>query len=275
MMLSGGAPQGNTPAAAAASSAVAASGFLREEDVQPAGLKLDSLREMPLTRSLGIQALATIQNQFITAGWEDDTPLAVGVFRHAPAPAGRFTFVYATADGISLLPYGVTLPPAVLPLSRIDGVDGVAAKELAGKKNLREKLEKLVPKHYGKCETILDTNSLSSDQCREIITAGDAFPVSVTRAQLARVLPEDAQMEIVGARAQWNFPDIFVDNLEDSRQAMIDSRWDSVRIERCPTMTVAWMIAESRQCFLRGYHEEAGYSIGEVVHGEIKDELTV
>jgi hypothetical protein len=263
-MLSGGGPQSNA-AATVAGSAAASAAIINPDEVRAAGLALDWLRDLPVTHSLAHRTLATLKREFITAGWEENTPIGVGIYRQIIGGTTFFKATYATADGISLLPIGVRLPAGVLPLLRIDNVDGVAAAELAGNTDVRAKLETLVPEHYGHREAVLTDADQDWVKYYQILDAG-ALPVSVSRGQLATVRPKDARLAIAETMLMFRVTDETVSSLETSRKTMTGARWSGpLKPLRCTRVTIDFLIAEAKHCAVRGQLAEAGFSIGEVL----------
>jgi hypothetical protein len=199
----------------------------------------------------------------------------VGVYRQIIKGTSYLKPVYATADAVSLLPYGVALPAGLLPLMRVDGVDEKAAAELAGKIYPREKLLELVPESYGTFEGILTTDNLSDDQYQGIVESGDGLPVSVPRGQLARVTAEKAAEETDKKALKLTLTGTPQLPVETARQRMMDTRWDYLQPMRCPRVTAGFLVAEAQACVARGQLQEAGYSIGEALRIKIKEELLV
>jgi hypothetical protein len=269
MMLSGGGGQ-NNPAAASAASAAASAGLISPDTIHPIRLTT-FLRELPLAEITAHRALASLRAEFDRAGWRKDTPIAVGVYRQMISGTDLFKAVYVTADGVSLWPCSVRLSAGVLPLLRVSGVNGRAAAELAGKTDVYAKLETLVPPEHGQCEVILTGSDQDAVQYHDIVRAGEAFPVSLARRQFARVSPEDAPRVIAETMLKFGFTDERVPLLPEARQKMVKVRWDVLKPRRYDTAVVGYLIAEARDCIARNRLADAGFSIGEVLDGELKD----
>lgn len=254
------------------------------------GDKAIFLDSLPSTTSTAHQVLAALSEQFLRATWAA-TPIAVGMFRTgSPEGQPKVTIVYATADGVSMCPYGATLPPGVVPLSRVDGVGPRFISAWSGVRRVADKLIEFAsdyPELLGELEAVVvneaarsalngDSDGLvtvqSNDERKQVIEAGRTAPASVTRVALSLV---DAAMAPVAlGQADSLFGDGVSETPKDSwndeylrRAARL---WAARRSNPNPdggydAVMASYLLAEAHAALSEGRADEAGYSIGELL----------
>jgi hypothetical protein len=258
---------GAGPAAAFASTAGA--GVVAPADM-PGGSFTTFLSGLSPAERMAHRALATLRNEFTTAGWSDE-PFAVAVYHRLTGDPGgtvRLVAVYATADGVSMWPVLVRLPRDVVPLMRVPGLDPKKAAARSGNTDVRAKLEWLVPEEYGTDRVLLTSEGQDSWQYHQIIEAKEQLPVSKSRPSYARTNPEKATSAVTTAMLSMGLSDKDIPIVSNAMWAMTDARWSGpIKPGDYDDLVAAYLISEAKVCLADKKLAEAGFSIGEVIAG--------
>lgn len=92
--------------------------------------------------------------------------------------------VLATADGVALLPPGVSVPAGLIPVTQVPGITPAAVAEMAGMADPARKVAELVPREYGELVALVGVEDVD---VAEIVRAGDQAPAVSERAAFGRL----------------------------------------------------------------------------------------
>jgi len=236
------------------------------ENADPSSLR-SYVRDLPILEAMAHRALATVRRQFVLAHWAG-TALAVGVYRRMPPDGGaRILMVFATGDGLSVWPRGVSIPASMTPLSLVDGVDPATASRLSGTTDAAAKLKTLVPAGFGELAALVSTDDQNADQSQEIVTANELLATGFSRESRARVSAERASEALTVTMLKLGVEDL--PDYDNARTRLWTKRWDATGSK--PTdydmHLVTYLLADAQRSLSENRTGDAGFVVGEVLSG--------
>lgn len=137
------------------------------------------IADLPESEAHLHRALATLRQQFESAGWSQ--PLVVASIRRG----FEVKTVFCTADAISIHPSGVLLPHGVTPLDEMP--DAPTYSELSGSLMVSEKLTALIPRGWT-VQSMLSTlpadeHHQSTEHYQELVEAGELLDCKGSRGR--------------------------------------------------------------------------------------------
>jgi hypothetical protein len=236
------------------------------ENADPSSLR-SYVRDLPILEAMAHRALATVRRQFVLAHWAG-TALAVGVYRRmSPDGGARILMVFATGDGLSVWPRGVSIPASMTPLSLVDGVDPATASRLSGTTDAAAKLKTLVPAGFGELAALVSTDDQNADQSQEIVTANELLATGFSRESRARVSAERASEALTVTMLKLGVEDL--PDYDNARTRLWTKRWDATGSK--PTdydmHLVTYLLADAQRSLSENRTGDAGFVVGEVLSG--------
>jgi hypothetical protein len=199
---------------------------------------------LPAAEALAHRTLATIRRSFVQAGWV--TPIAVAVL----AGDHGHRCVFSTADDVSIIPAGASLPVGCTPLDRVPGLDSEADR-LRGMSSPSEKLRALLSGFAVIVSTAVSdadgeqVQHQSEVEAGEIASAGELLPTTPGRAVWARTRPEDAAAEVL--RLSLHAGDDPLD-ATTAKVRLWAARWENTPPTDYLGLVTRWLLSDAAEC---------------------------
>lgn len=272
------------PAAAGTAAAVSHRAG-KGDDAAASDAPLERILALPPEHAAADQHLAGLVTHFEKHQWSA-TPIAVAVFCTDPVVSGQrlYRYVVATADGLSHIPLGVSVPAGVTPLDRVavrpsfvsdwSGNAHPGAKLAALSRDYGEQVGQLVylvsndataTAHPARADGVTETVQ-TSPETAALIATRRASAATCPRTELAARPSTPNADTIVDVLHQlgsaWGFHDATVDDFTEARAFVWAHRWGRSR-DRHPDYPAVWatyLYVEGLVAAQQGRMTDAAYS---------------
>ena len=206
--------------------------------------------------------IASLVSSFSSAGFIG--PVAVAVLVNG-------TSVFATADGIGVLPHGVRLPENLVPLSEFHAINEQFRADMTGCRRPGYVLKiasdlGLIPEVRALMSTEEPLDNIGVTYITEDMLKGAPYvSTPITRDLFSKVSSEDIPLALESLKQAWNVsPD--VNDLDDLEYAVIQARWDKEGNESALKALATWLIADAEAAARANFKAEAGYVLRQLLY---------